>query len=306
MNASERLAGLMKKAARNGIVVPAFNVPYLPMLEAISSALAKHNTFGLIEVARLEITKFQAQGIAEVAREYRRCADPAVTSLHLDHIPVVDEDGLLVDWKSLIAAGISEGYSSVMIDGSRLPLAENIAVASEVVRMAHSAGVLVEAELGAVLGHESGPMPPYDELFETKKGFTDPDDAREFVEKTGVDWLSVSIGSVHGAVSAAARDQQKTAARLDIEHLRKLRDATGIPLVLHGGSGVQQSYVDQAIGSGIAKINVGTDIRQPYERAIAAGGSIADGQSAVEEMMSKLICDVYHISGSLERLNALL
>jgi len=305
MNNPDRLARLMRQAAYNGIIVPAFNVPYLPMLKAIASTLAEHNTFGLVEVARLEVTKFQARSLAEAAKEYRRWADPSVTSLHLDHVPVIDEDGLTVDWKSVIAEGISEGYSSVMIDGSRLPLDENIAVTSEVVSMAHSKGVLAEAELGKVAGHESGPMPPYEELFATKRGFTDPDEAKRFVTETGVDWLSVSVGSVHGAIAEAVRDQAKPEAKLDIEHLSKLRAATGIPLVLHGGSGVLQSYVDQAIKNGIAKINVGTDIRQPYERAISAGGSIEDGQAAVRNAMSHLVVDVYRIEGSAARLNSL-
>lgn len=295
----------MAEAAASSILIPAFNVPYLPMVEVVSSTLAEHNTFGLIEVARLEITKFEALGIADVAKEYRRVADPAVTSLHLDHIPVVDEDGLLVDWESLIAEGISQGYASVMIDGSRLPLEENMAVTSQVVRMAHAAGVLVEAELGAIPGHESGPLPPYEELFSSRNGFTDPDDARVFVKETEVDWLSVSIGSIHGAISLGAKDRAKTQARLDIEHLSRLREATGIPLVLHGGSGVQQSCIDQAIRNGIAKINIGTDIRQPYEQVIAAGGSVRDAQAAVAEAMSRLICEVYHIDGSASRLRVL-
>ncbi len=302
MDNSDQLTRLMAQAAATCTLVPAFNVPHLPMLETISSTLAKHDTFGFIEMARLEIIKFQSRGIADVAREYRKVADPRVTSLHLDHIPVIDEDGILVDWRTMIAEGIAEGYSSVMIDGSRLPLQENIAITAEVVRMAHDAGVLAEAELGAVVGHESGPAPSYEELFASKKGFTDPDEARRFVDETQVDWLSVSIGSVHGAISLGARDLAKTQAKLDIEHLSKLKKTTGIPLVLHGGSGVQQSYVDRAIRSGIVKINIGTDIRQPYEQVIAAGGSIHEAQAAVAEVISRLICDVYHIQGSASRL----
>lgn len=284
-----RLTRVMNAAASAGIPVPAFNVPYLPMIEAVCEALIKHRTFGIVEVARLELVKFEARSLADVAALYRQFALPPYMALHLDHTPVIDEDGLEVDWRSLISEALELGYDSVMIDGSRLPLEDNIAATAEVVRMAHSRGVAVEAELGAVLGHESGPLPPYDELFASKRGFTDPNDAARFVRETGVDWLSVSIGSVHGAISGAAKDQAKIEARLDIDHLKLLREATGIPLVLHGGSGVRQECVDEAIRNGIVKINIGTDIRQPYERAIASGGSVKDAQTAVIETMTALI-----------------
>jgi ketose-bisphosphate aldolase len=281
--------------------VPAFNVPYLPMVEAVCAALAEHRTLGMVEVARLELVKFESRSLADVAAHYRRCADPRYVTLHLDHVPVIDEDGLVVDWRPLIEEALELGYHSVMIDGSRLPLDENIAVAAEVVRMAHAKGALVEAELGAVFGHEAGPLPPYDELFASKKGFTDPDDAARFVRETHVDWLSVSIGSIHGAISPAAKDKAKIEARLDVDHLKLLRAATGIPLVLHGGSGVKQECVNEAIRSGIAKINIGTDIRQPYEQVASAGGSVKDAQGAVMETMGRLI-RLYGIADSADKL----
>jgi ketose-bisphosphate aldolase len=299
-----KLTRTMSAAAAAGILVPAFNVPYLPMVEAVCDALARHKTFGIVEVARLEVVKFEARSLADVAKLYRQHADPRYMTLHLDHTPVIDEDGLTVDWRAFINEALELGYDSVMIDGSRLPLDENIAAAAEVVRMAHARGVAVEAELGAVLGHESGPLPPYDELLASKRGFTDPADAARFVRETGVDWLSVSIGSIHGAISGAAKDQAKLQARLDIDHLKLLRAATGIPLVLHGGSGVKQECVDEAIAHGIAKINIGTDIRQPYERALASGGSVKDAQAAVIEAMTGLIRR-YGVENSAERLCAL-
>ena len=291
----------MQSAVEQGIVIPAFNVFHLPMICTIVEALAKHNTFGLVEVSRIDMVKFQAKGVAEVFDEYRKCAKP-MTALHLDHTPVIDEDGLHCDWESMISEAISLGYDSVMIDASRLPVDENIAITRQVVEMAHPKGVVVEAELGAVLGHEEGPLPPYEELFESKRGFTDLDEARRFVRETGVDWLSVSVGSVHGAISAATKDQPKVQAKLDIEHLRTLRDATGVPLVLHGGSGVQPAFVAEGIKNGIAKINIGTDIRQSYERVIASGGSVSAAQAASAAVISRLIREVYVIEGSASRL----
>lgn len=305
-NRSDRLKRIFNAAASAGIAVPAFNVFYPPVVKAIADALKAHDAFGLVEVSRIEIQKFEAKSVTHISQEYFRHADPAIMSLHLDHVPVIDEDDVRVDWEPLIREGLATGYDSVMIDGSRLPFDENVEITRRVVEMSHAEGALVEAELGAVLGHESGPLPPYEELFESKRGFTDPDQAREFVERTGVDWLSVSVGSVHGPISGAAMQQDKVAAKLDIEHLKKLRDATNVPLVLHGGSGVQQSYVEEAIRNGLVKINVGTDVRKPYDAVIAAGGSVQEAQATVVKTIGEIVCNTYRIEGSASRLRILI
>ena len=92
----------METACAQGIVIPAFNIPYLPMAKAVCDGLAETNAFGMLEVARPDVEKFGAESFAAVAAEYRRWADPDIVSLHLDHIPVIDEDHLPVDWRSLI------------------------------------------------------------------------------------------------------------------------------------------------------------------------------------------------------------
>lgn len=301
----KNIGAYCKAAYEAGIVIPAFNVPHVPMMSAISDTLAEHDAFGLIEVSLLEIVKFESKSWAAIAKEYERVADPKYTSLHADHTPVIDEDGLLVDWRTTLQEVISLGYSSVMIDGSRLPFYENIEITAEVVKMAHAKGVSVEAELGLVSGHEQGNTTPYEELFANRKGFTDLDEAGEFVKKTGVDWLSIAIGNVHGPIAAAVRNQPKVEAMLDIEHLKKLKAATGIPLVLHGGSGIRQSYIDNAIRNGIAKINVAAAIRKAYEFAFKSGGDTAAGKAAVCDTMRNLIRDVFHIEGSATRLRQL-
>ena len=256
---------LIRRAWQSGLAVPGFNIPYLPMMEPVVRALRDTGSAGLVMVARLEWIKFEAGSLAAVRDEYRRVGDRRHTRLHLDHVPAIDEDGLEVDYAGVISEALALGYDSVMVDGSRLPLEENIAATRRVVELARAAGVPVEAELGAVLGHEGGPLPPYEELFASRRGFTDPGEAARFVAETGVDWLSVAIGNIHGAISAARRDRQKTPARLDIEHLARLRQAAGVPLVLHGGTGVPSDYLRRAVGAGIAKVNVATAIRQPYE-----------------------------------------
>jgi ketose-bisphosphate aldolase len=292
----------MLSAFGKGIVIPAFNIPYLPMMEPVVRALRDTGAFGFIAVARLEWEKFEAGGLRAVRDEYEKVKDTRLTRLHLDHVPVIDEDGLRVDYAEIIAQALKVGYESVMVDGSRLALDDNVAATAEVVRMGHAAGVPVEGELGAVLGHETGPLPPYDELFASGKGFTDPEEAKAFVAETGVDWLSVAVGNIHGAVAGDARRREKVAARLSIERLDLLREATGVPLVLHGGTGIPREGLTEAVRHGIAKINIGMAIRQPYEAARSR--SIEEAQEAVYRTAAQLVADELEIAGSARILNA--
>ena len=291
-------AEIVSAAARAGIAVPAFNVPYLPMVEPVVRAARDTDSFALVATARVEWVKFESRGLGPVMDEFLKWDDPAHVRLHLDHVPAIDEDNLSVDYLAVIREAIALGYQSLMIDASRLDLAGNIQASKSVAELAHAAGIACEAELGAVLGHEAGPLPPYEELFTSGLGFTDVDEARSFVQETGCDWLSVAVGSIHGAVSAASRDKKKVAARIDIPHLQKLSTATGIPLVLHGGSGVQQEYVLEALTKGITKVNVGTEIRQAYDFALRDTDSVVAAQDAVYERTSQLITDYFHIGGT--------
>ena len=155
------------------------------------------------------MVKFEAQSLAAVAKEYHRVQDERITRLHLDHVPVIDEDNLRVNYLPIMQQAIDAGYQSVMIDGSRLPLRENIAATRQVVELAHAAGVAVEGELGAVMGHEDGPPSSYEEIFSSGRGFTAPAEAERFVSQTQVDWLSMAVGSIHGAISKAFKDKKK-------------------------------------------------------------------------------------------------
>lgn len=287
---------LMRNAWMAHTAIPAFNIPYLPMMEPVVSALRDTGCFGLIAVARLEWEKFSSGSLAAFAEEYQRVRDERYTRLHLDHVPVIDEDYQAVPYLNIIQRATDLGFSSVMVDGSRLPLLENIAATQAVVVVSHAAGIPVEAELGAVLGHESGPLPPYDELFASGNGFTDPGDAHRFVQETGVDWLSVAIGNIHGAISGAAKAAKKPEARLNIDHLRRIVQETDIPLVLHGGSGIRKHCVLDGIRNGISKINVGTTLRQAYERSRTV--SIATAQQAVYRTAVQLICEELELAGS--------
>lgn len=296
------IGDIMKNAKDKGIVIPGFNIPYIPMMEPVIKALADTNTFGLIMVARLEWVKFKSGGVKQIHDEYERLKDLQFTRLHLDHVPVIDEDNLLTEFDKIISEAIELGYDSVMIDGSRLSLEENIIQTKKIVHLAHQTNVPVEAELGAVLGHEAGPLPPYEELFASGKGFTAPLEARRFAEETQTDWLSVAIGNIHGTISAATREKKKVEARLDIDHLAKINQLTGVPLVLHGGTGIRKEYIMKSFNNGIAKINIATAIRQPYEKLMNI--SVKAAQNAVYDEMVRIIRNELEIEGSAQKLMA--
>lgn len=293
---------IVQRAFEKGLVIPAFNIPHLPMMEPVARAVKDENAVAMIQVARLEWEKFESESPERVAEEYARNRQPGHTLLHLDHVPVIDEDQLEVDYMALLARAVKAGYQSLMVDGSRLTLENNIRATREAAELAHAAGLPIEAELGAVMGHETSQQAiPYEEIFEKKMGFTDLDEAERFVKETKCDWLSVAVGSVHGAIAAGMLDKKKPAARLDIAHIRALRDRLNIPLVLHGGSGIVQEYIREGVKAGIAKINVGTEIRQPYERVAPLEG-VKKAQEAVYLRTRELISGFLGMSGSAKTL----
>ena len=245
--------------------------------------------------------KFGAKSPAAVMELFTKYNDPQHVRMHLDHVPVIDEDGRRVDAEAVLAEAIGLGYGSVMIDGSRLGLEENIAATARAARLAHAAGIPIEAELGAVLGHEAGPLPPYEELFASGKGFTDPAEAGRFVAETGADWLSVAVGNIHGAISEAGRGKKKVEARLNIAHLDRIRQAAGVPLVLHGGSGIRREFLLQAFRHGIAKINIGTALRQAYEPL--ATKDLEEARLAVYDAAVHLVKDELATGGAAELVN---
>ena len=160
--------------------------------------------------------------------------------IHLDHGPSLE----------LVQRCLDEGFDSVMIDASEKPFDENVAISAKAVEMAKPYGANVEAELGYVakLGQEQG------------GGFTTPEQAVEFVARTGVDALAVSIGSAHGFY--------KQPPHLDIPRLAAIHAATPVALVLHGSSGIPHDQVREAIANGIVKVNLATEIKDNFMRAL--------------------------------------
>jgi fructose-bisphosphate aldolase class II len=171
----------------------------------------------------------------------RRVAEKAKIpiALHLDHAETI----------GLIREAIDAGFTSVMIDTSALPFEENVAVTQEVAALAKPKGVTVEAELGRLATTEGAAA-------DAEEAQTDPEEARIFVERTGIDALAVAIGTAHGAY--------RFPPKINIPRLKEIAAVVAIPLVLHGGSGTPEDAVTGAIQNGIAKINICTDLITAY------------------------------------------
>ena len=228
---------LLELAEEKGIAYGAFvTVSYDSALAAIEAG-SELNT-PVIFITGTDCCDLMGGFAGTVETVKRAAANTMVpVALHLDHCRTYEE----------CVQAINAGYSSVMIDGSSLPFEENIALTRKVVEYAHPLGITVEGELGKLVGEEGALIVKGPEGEQT-----DPAEAAEFVARTGVDCLAVSIGTQHGAYVAAPR--------LNIERLKKIHEVVNVPLVLHGGSGTPVDQVQDSIRNGIRKINVATDV----------------------------------------------
>ena len=228
-------------ARKGGYAVPAFNAENLEMVQAIVAAAEKMKSPVMIQTTPSTVKYLTLrQAVAMVKAEAEAASVPV--ALHLDHCESYED----------VMAAVEAGYTSVMIDGSKLPYEENIAVTKKVVEDAHKAGVTVEAELGTVGGKEDG--------HSAEIAYTDPAEALDFFTKTGVDIFAVAIGTAHGFY--------KGEPKLNFELLEKLAEKIEAPLVLHGGSGVPDEMIKRTISLGINKVNYATELRAAMTKAV--------------------------------------
>jgi fructose-bisphosphate aldolase, class II len=276
---------MFKKAINGGYAVPAFNFNNMEQLQAIIKASSELKSPVILQVskgarnyANQTLLEYMAQGAVEYAKELG-CKHPEVV-LHLDH----------GDSFELCKSCVDMGFSSVMIDGSSLPYDENVALTKKVVDYAHQFDVTVEGELGVLAGVE-------DEVASEVSHYTKPEEVIDFVTKTGVDSLAISIGTSHGAYKfkpeQCTRDP-KTGLLVPPPLAFDVLDAImvklpGFPIVLHGSSSVPQEYVDMinanggklpdAVGipeeqlrkaakSAVCKINIDSDSRLAFTAAV--------------------------------------
>lgn len=257
---------LMVPARENGYAIPALNVQNLESLTAVTEAAVEEKSPVIVQITPSVIKYAGLAYIVGLAKAAAQLS-PVPMAVHLDHGENFE----------IAATCVGVGFSSVMIDGSFLKFEENIALTKRVVDIAHPRGISVEAELGKLAGVEERSVEEKDAIL------TDPDAAKEFVEKTGVDALAVAIGTSHGAYKF------KSEAKLDLDRLKSISEKVSIPLVLHGASSVPQELVEkatkygatlsgakgipedqykQAIALGIAKINIDTDLRLAFTATV--------------------------------------
>lgn len=266
------LAQGLAHAQQNGYALGAFNVLDSHFLRALFAAAEQQRSPFIINIAEVHFKYVTLdQIVEEIKFEAGKHAIPVV--LNLDH-------GLHFE---AVMQAIRLGFTSVMFDGSTLSYDENIRQTREVVRAAHAVGVSVEAELGAVGGDEGGAL--FGEADSEK--FTDPHLAAEFVRETGIDTLAVAIGNAHG--------KYKGEPKLDFDRLAAIRQQNGVPLVLHGGSGISDADFRRAISLGIHKINFYTGMSQAaldaVERSLASRNTRYDEFAELLMAVEKAICE---------------
>ncbi len=233
---------MLLDAQKGGYAVGAFNVENMEMVMAVIAAaeelrapLMLQTTPSTVKYAGLDLY------LANVKTAAERASVPVC--MHLDH----------GDSFELAMRALRVGYSSIMIDGSHSVFEENIAVTKAVADVCRPSGIPVEAELGKVGGKE-------DDLDGGNGGYTDPQEAKEFAERTGIGSLAVAIGTAHGVY--------KGEPKLDLDRLAEIRKVVSIPLVLHGASGLSEEAVAESIKRGICKVNFATELRIAYTEGV--------------------------------------
>ena len=235
---------LLQRAHEGGYAVGAFNTNNLEFTKAIIEAAEEMNAPVLVQTSMGAIEYAGHDEMGEMVRLIGEKAKVPV-ALHLDHGTDL----------GVVMRCLRKGWTSVMYDGSKLDYDENVRIAKFVVDVAHPMGVGVEAELGKIGGVEE-----HVSVDEKEATFTDPDEAYDFVTKTGVDSLAIAIGTAHGVY--------KGEPKLDFERLRIIKEKLNMPIVLHGASGVPDEAIVEAVRLGVNKINIDTELRLAFRAGI--------------------------------------
>ncbi|QGQ45480.1 ketose-bisphosphate aldolase [Metabacillus sediminilitoris] len=231
---------LLKVAKENKFAVPAFNICSYDMLKAIMEEVEEQNAPVIFEIHPDEIAYLKDEFVASVREFALRSAVPVV--IHLDH------GGSIYD----VMRAIRNGYTSVMIDASLESYEKNVEITKKIVELAHEVNVSVEAELGTI-GNNGSYEGGSDQII-----YTDPEQAIDFVEQTGIDTLAIAIGTAHGLYP------KDFTPKLNMELLKELNDKIDIPFVLHGGSGNPDHEVSESVKYGIGKVNLSSDLKSVF------------------------------------------
>jgi ketose-bisphosphate aldolase len=250
---------LMSDAREGNYAIGAFNMHNDETTQALLIAAEQAKAPVVLQVGRALVPHVGLKRGFEMTKRIAEESD-AQFVIHLDHGP----------WDECLEA-IKLGFNSIMYDGAHLPFEENIKTTRRIVEIAHDFGIPVEAELGKI--------PDAGESVNWEDYYTDVAEAQRFVEETGVDYLAISVGIVHGVVPGV------TPQPLSITRTREIRDATGIPLVLHGASGIPEDEVEAAKAAGVHKFNADTDLRHAFRAGMLDVWSEGDRQ--LEDAMAE-------------------
>ncbi|UOE57403.1 tagatose bisphosphate family class II aldolase [Bacillus sp. CMF12] len=235
---------MFQKASEEKYAIPAFNIHNLETFQVVVDTAAELNSPVILASTPGTISYSGGDYLVSMGSAAAERYEIPI-ALHLDHFESFEEIKKYIDF----------GFKSVMIDASHHPFDENVKIVKQVVEYAHEHGVSVEAELGRLGGVE-------DDLVVDEKDakFTNPEQAREFMELTGVDSLAVAIGTAHGLY--------KGEPKIDFERLEDIHSVVNIPLVLHGASDIPDAMVKRTIKLGICKVNIATDLKIPFSNAV--------------------------------------
>lgn len=239
----------IQTAHQHGYGIAALNANTMEQMQAIVQAAQAENAPVIIQVSHRALKYVgsgnEIRGLQYMAAIGQVAANSVAVpvSLHLDH----------ANEREVLQA-VALGFTSVMFDGDEFPYDENAAITKRLCEVAHSAGVCMEAEIGEVPKPDGAPFDP------AAIKLTDPNEAAEFVNATGVDLLAIAIGSVHGL--------KDKLISLDLERLQAIRECVDTPLVLHGSSGVNNSDITQGIKQGLAKINIATQLNKVFTKSV--------------------------------------
>lgn len=235
---------LMERAEEGKYAVGAFNCNNMEIIQAIVEAAVEENSPVIIQASQGAIKYAGLDYIVALVKTAAEKSDIPIC-LHLDHGTDLEQ----------VKACIDKGFSSVMYDGSQLPIEENIKNTNEVLKIARAKDVSVEGELGKIGGTED------DVHVDAKDArYTNPEEAKYYVDKTGVDALAVAIGTAHG--------QYQGIPELQYDILKEIKKVTDVPIVLHGSSGVPDEALRKAIEMGVRKINIDTNIREAFVKGV--------------------------------------
>lgn len=264
------MADMLQHAHRHGYAVGAFDLVDLEFLQAIMAAAEKCRAPVILSVAESHFEYFDLDLLMPAVEAAARRARIPV-AVHLDHGASLE---------SAVRA-IRLGCNGVMVDASHLDLGQNIHATREVVKTAHACGVPVEGELGYVPGVEGEDA----ERHPGEIRYTSVAEARAYVEKTGVDFLAVSVGTVHGRMTGRPK--------LDFSRLRQINEALGVPLVIHGGTGLSEEQYRRLITNGVAKINYYTALADAARKALksAMNGRNGAGYAAAKERVRAMVAE---------------